>query len=229
KPTRATWRISQNKDVVNDEAQLSLLSRDYDEKVDHAELNISGGAVEFKISDTSDKLIDIEANSTFSSFALSSILNNGKATLDFTQKDTDGRKVKSLGKANRALIHLNQNPIWDINLEIGASTADFDLKPFKVRKLKIEGGASSIKVVLGMPVEESSKIDFEGGVSSLKLQIPKEAGCIIYAEAGLSSLKFSGFVKQEDGTYLSENYKESPKRIEIKLENGLSSIEVSRY
>lgn len=223
------WISTKNEEVSTEGNQLSLLSRDYDEKVNYAELNIEGGAVEYKISDTSTKLIDIEASSSVSSFSLSSILTDGKAVLDFTQKGTEGIKRKRLKTENKASIRLNPAPIWDIKLEIGAGAADFDLKPFKIRNLKIDGGVSAIKITLGMPVEELSKVDFEGGVSSLDIRIPEQAGCIIYVESALSSLKFPGFVKQEDGTYLSENYINSSKRIEIKLENGLSSIKVSRY
>lgn len=223
------WNSIKSDEIATETNQLSLLSRDYDEKVDYAELNIEGGAVEYKISETTMKLIDIEASSSLSSFSLSSILTEGKAVLDFTQKGRQEIKRKRLKAENRATIRLNSSPIWDIKLEIGAGAADFDLKSFKIRNLEIDGGVSAIKIALGMPAEEVSKIDFEGGLSSLDIRIPEQAGCIIYVESALSSMKFPGFVKQENGTYLSDNYNDSSKRIEIKLENGLSSIKVSRY
>lgn len=229
KTSGTRWISTKNEEVSTEGNQLSLLSRDYDEKVDYAELNIEGGAVEYKISETSTKLIDIEASSSVSSFSLSSILTDGKAVLDFTQKGTQEIRRKRLKAENKASIRLNPAPIWDIKLKIGAGTADFDLKAFKIRNVEIEGGVSSINLTMGMPAEEISKVDFEGGVSSFDIRIPEQAGCIIHVESALSSLKFPGFVKQEDGTYLSDNYNNSSKRIEIKLENGLSSIIVSRY
>lgn len=229
KTSGSKWISTKNEEVSIEGNQLSLLSRDYDEKVNYAELNIEGGAVEYRISETSAKLIDIEASSSVSSFSLSSILTNGKAVLDFTQKGTEGIKRKRLKAENKASIRLNPAPIWDIKLEIGAGAADFDLEAFKIRNVDINGGVSAIKLTMGMPAEEISKVDFDGGVSSLDIRIPQQAGCIIYVESALSSLKFPGFVKQEDGTYLSDNYTDSSKRIEIRLENGLSSIKVSRY
>src|SRR5690554_3190676 len=223
------WNSAAKEEIETQDNLMSRLSRDYDQQVDYAELNISGGAVEYKISEATSKLIDIEASSSLSSFSLSSMIDEGKAVLGFKQKGTEGIRNNRLKSANKASVRLNSTPIWDIKLEIGAGTADFDLKSFKVRNLEIEGGASAIKIALGMPTEETSKINFEGGVSSLGIQIPKEAACIIYVESALSSLKFPGFIKQENGTYLSENYNENLKRIEIKLENGLSSIEINRY
>ncbi len=229
KSSGTKWSLTQGEEeAVTETNKMSLLSRDYDENVSFAELNISGGAVGYKISEATDKLINIEASSSFSSFALSSILTDGKAVLDFTQKEGHERG-KRLGRNNHAVIQLNPAPIWDVNLNIGAGTADFDLKSFKIRNLEIDGGVSSIKVAMGMPAEEISKIDFEGGMSSLDIEIPKQVACVIYVDAALSSLKFPGFIKQENGTYRSDNYNESLKRIEIKLENGLSSIRVTRY
>jgi hypothetical protein len=223
------WNSSTKEKTETQGNLVSRLSRDYDQKVDYAELNISGGAVEYNISETTSKLIDIEASSSLSSFSLSSMIDDGKAVLGFKQKGTDGIIGNRLKSANKASVRLNSTPIWDIKLEIGAGKADLDLKSFKVRNLEIDGGVSAIKIALGMPAEEISKIDFEGGMSSLVIQLPKQVACIIYVESALSSLKFPGFIKQENGTYLSDNYNENLKRIEIKLENGLSSIEINRY
>jgi hypothetical protein len=229
KTSENKWNLNESEEVVTERGQISLLSRDYDEKINYAELNISGGAVGYKISETTNKLVDIEASSSLSSFSLSSILTNGKAVLDFTQKGTEEIRRKRLGMENRANIQLNAEPIWDINLKIGAGTADFNLKSFKIRNLEIDGGVSAIKIIMGMPAEEISKIDFEGGMSSLDIHLPEQVACVIHVESALSSLKFPGFVKQDNGTYRSDNYNESLKRIEIKLENGLSSIKVTRY
>src|SRR5690554_4947235 len=52
------WNSTKDSEVTTNSDQLSLLSRDYDEKIDYAELNIEGGAVEYIISETSSKLID---------------------------------------------------------------------------------------------------------------------------------------------------------------------------
>lgn len=214
---------------INSSGQTSTFSHEYTNEIKIAHLTISGGAVKYEIAQVSNKLIDIEAHSLVNSFSLSTRVSEDKATLDFTQKGKGTLKQKGLKSENRATIRLNPNPIWDINLEIGAGAADFDLKAFKIRNLTIEGGVSSVKLVLGMPAENKSIIDFEGGVSSLDIKIPKEASCLIRSESALSSLKFPGFIKQEDGTYINENYTSTSKRFEITLENGLSSIKVSRY
>lgn len=210
--------------------EVVFLSEDYNEEITEAKLKITGGALEYTIKETSAKLIDIETYSSVSRFLLSRSRQDGNAVgLQFSQQGDKKFTRKGLKARSKANIRLNPNPIWDIELEIGAGVANLDLTAFKVRKLEIEGGVSSIKVKMGMPVEALSKIDFEGGVSSLEIDVPAEAGCIIYTESALSSLNFPGFTKQEDGSYQSHNYVNASKRIEIKLENGLSSISINRY
>ena len=41
---------------------------------------------------------------------------------------------------------------------------------------------------MGVPAEGLSTIDFEGGISSLDIEVPAQVGCIIYVESALSSL-----------------------------------------
>lgn len=229
KSSRHSWMSTSRLENIVKGDELSLLSREYDQSVNEAELTISGGAVEYTLVESTDKLIDIEGHSSISSFSLSSNIYGDNAKLDFTQKGNATIKNKELRAESKATIRLNANPVWDIKLEIGAGTARFDLTPFKVRNLTIEGGVSAIKVKIGMPGEETTKVDFEGGVSSLDIEVPLEAGCIIHAESALSSLSFPGFSKQEDGSYRSDNFEGAHKKVEIKLENGLSSIKVKRY
>ena len=224
--------LSNVKEVENTakSGEADLFSEDYREEITEAKLKISGGALEYTIKEPSTKLIDIEAYSSVSSVLISSGRTEGNAVgLEFTQQGDKKFTRKGLKARSKATIRLNPNPIWDIKLEIGAGVADFDLSAFKVRKLKIEGGVSSVKVKMGMPAEALSKVDFEGGVSSLDIHVPAEAGCIIFTESALSSLNFPGFTKQGDGSYQTDNYTNAPKKIEIKLENGLSSISVNRY
>jgi len=229
-PRRSGSPIGKQPEQMEQQGQRSSLSRAYDPSISHATLNISGSAVEYNLKGTTSALIDVETYSNFSSFSLSSTLKDNKtvAVLYLSQKGHKRIKLKK-GSGNHAQIRLNQTPFWDINIELGAGKVDFDLKPFKVDRLKLEGGASSLAIALGMPAGAESKITFEGGVSSLKIDIPKQAGCRIDVESALSSLDFPGFIKQEDGSYLTDNYGEAAKKFEIELDNGLSSIEISRY
>lgn len=228
KPNKA-WRLGekQSKTIYNEE--LTLLSREYNSEIEHAELSIKGGAVKYILQKGESKLIAIEATSAQSGFSLTSRETGKNVMLDFKQNNTKQTREKRVDQANQALILLNNSPVWSIDLNVGAGAVDFDLSTFKVKDFEIKGGVSSIALKMGMPVDELSKINFKGGVSSLSIKIPKEAACIIHSKSGLSSLDFPGFKKQEDGSYQTENYQEDTQKYELKLKNGLSSIEVIRY
>lgn len=226
KPNKA-WRVGekQSKTIYNEE--VTLLSRDYNSDIEHAELTIKGGDVKYTLKKGESKLIAIEAKGAKSGFSLTSQETGKKTLLDFNQNNT--KKTRSFDETNQALILLNNTPVWSIDLNIGAGVVDFDLSTFKVKDFEIKGGVSSIELKMGMPVGELSKINFKGGVSSLSIKLPKRAACIIHSKSGLSSLDFPGFKEQEDGSFQTENYAEATQRYELNLKNGLSSVEVIRY
>jgi hypothetical protein len=125
-------------------------------------------------------------------------------------------------------MRLNDNPIWDIKVEMGAGEADFDLTSYKIRSLRFEGGAASFQAKLGSK-ESKTDVFVETGVASVEIDVPKSAGCRIVVDSGLSSKDFSGFTKQSDGTYKTDNYNTALNKININLKGGLSSFEVRKY
>lgn len=228
KPNNA-WRIGENQINTIFKEEVTLLSRDYNPDLEHAELTIKGGAVKYILEKGESKLIAIEAASTHSGFSLLSQEEGRNVNLNFKQNDTKQGRRKEYNEGSKALILLNNSPVWSIDLNVGAGVVDFDLSTFKVKNFDIKGGVSSIALKMGMPAGELSKINFKGGVSSLSIKIPKDAACIIHSKSGMSSLSFPGFKKQEDGSYQTENYQEATQKYELNLRNGLSSIEIIRY
>ncbi len=62
----------------------------------------------------------------------------------------EGRIIRTDLK-NKVSIKLNPNPAWDIKVDVGAANIELDLSSFKIRKLDIDGGASSINHSFGHP------------------------------------------------------------------------------
>jgi len=204
-------------------------SRELDPSIRYATLNIDGGAIAYRIGKSTDKLFFAKASSNMSNFSLSDKTNGENITLDFKMRDQKNTGLKRKDIHNRAEINLSAVPIWNINLEIGAGKANFDLSDYKIRKLDIDGGVSSIQVKMGMPSENETQIDFDGGLASFELNIPKEAACRIVSESALSSQKFTGFIKQEDGSFVTDNYNSAEKKFAVSIDSGLSSFSVNRY
>ncbi|MBC7913267.1 MAG: hypothetical protein H7Y07_04000 [Pyrinomonadaceae bacterium] len=192
-----------------------------------AVLNISGGATEYFLTDTTDSLFEASVNKHFGKYSLLSTKKDSSQVLDFKMSGKSKWNFKH-DNGNRVHLSLNTYPVWDINVKMGAGTTEFDLTPFKIHNLNIEGGAASFEVKLGNP-EKVTTVSIETGVSDIDISIPATAACKINSDSGLSSNDFEGFKKQADGSYTTSNFNKTSNVIILNLEGGLSNFQVSRY
>ncbi len=237
-PPRSDWWVFSNKSWRTEkrapdsrkhiEASKGNFIHDYDSTTTTASLTIQGGAVEYEIEGTTDKLFSAEASSTIGGHELQSTTSGTNTALTFKMKGKEKGNWKVNTDENWAKISLNSHPVWNINLDMGAGAADFDLSSYKVGNLTFKGGAASFEAKLGMPLEETS-INVESGVASIEIEIPRAAACRIVVRSGLSSKDFPGFTKQADGSYTTEGYPDASNRFTINLQGGLSSFAVKRY
>lgn len=195
----------------------------YDESVKKAILNLDVAAGKFRIEDTTDHLIDFDAENTFGQYD-KEIMKNGSTTEIYVSLE-DGT-IKSGKNKNYAQVKLNSNPVWEMKMDIGAADFMADLRDFKVSKVDIDGGASSIKLKIG-DLQDDTDIDIESGASAVKIYIPESAGCEILSNTVLSDLDLNGFIK-EGKTYRTANYDNAKQKIYIKLDAAISSFNVIR-
>lgn len=193
-----------------------------------AELNIQGGATSYKLSDTTSNLFDADVKQNYGRYTLVKTIGDSVAVLNFRMRDQKRRWNIDEMDTNETRMRLNSAPVWDINVEMGAGEADFDLTSFKVRKLEFKGGAAAFEAKLGEH-QLNTDVIVETGVASVEIEVPSSAGCRIVVDSGLSSKDFIGFVKQADGSYKTSNYDSAANKIDISLKGGLSSFEVRKY
>lgn len=204
-------------------------SQEYLPTYEKATLKISGGAITYEIVPSAeDKLFKAQSESTISSHTMKFSENGNEAKIDFAMKSTERTSLSMVEETSRASMELHKNPVWDIDLNIGAGKADFNLVENKIEKLSIECGAAAIEAKLGYP-QATTKIDVESGAGSVKLMLPIDAPAKIYVKTGLSSRNFDGFDKIDNGEYVTSNFDSSKEHFEIHLKGGLSSFKVVRY
>lgn len=131
-------------------------------------------------------------------------------------------------KSNRFDISLNKNPIYDFELNLGASELNFDFSEYKVSDVEINSGASNIDIKLG-ELYDSTKVVINTGVSKIRIGIPNNSGCRLECESVLSLKDFYGFVKKSSNVYETANYSSAENNIEIEFEGAMSEFEVYRY
>ena len=214
-----------NKTDVKMNAQGSF-TEPYNANIKLARLNISGGGTTYNLSGTTSQLFEALTKNNNDRYNFSHSIKDSVDVLDFKMNEHNGFNFDS--EKNRADMSLNTSPEWEINVETGATKLDFDLSKFKVRVLKLHGGAASFTVKLGNPLAMTD-VDIQTGVSGVEISIPENAACSIETDSGLSDNSFDGFNKTNDNNFETPGYAAAKNKIHIHMSGGLSDFKVSKY
>ncbi|MCU0371097.1 MAG: hypothetical protein MUC31_06755 [Bacteroidales bacterium] len=222
------WSFDYHKDKPDDSRPLDIDQRifeAYDTAVTEASLIFDAAAGNFKIEQVSDELFEFEREGNLGRYNYSIKELGPKREIRIELEES--RIVRGDLK-NRATMKLNPNPVWDIMVDVGAANIEMDLTAFKVSRIDLNGGASSINIRLGN-LQSESKLKINSGASSINIQIPEEFGCEVNTSTVLSSKDLEGFNKVSGGTYVTPDFSEKTKNIIIEVEAAVSSLNVERY
>lgn len=197
----------------------------YDSTINEADLIFDAAAGNFRIEQSTDELFEFEREGNLGRYTYS-IKDLGEKR-EIRIELEEGRIIRTDLK-NKVAIKLNPNPVWDIKVDVGAANIDLDLSSFKIRKLDINGGASSINIRLGT-LQTESKIKINSGASSINIKVPQEFACEVNTSTVLSSKDLKGFNKVGSGTYVTPDFSDKTKNIVIEVEAAVSSLNVERY
>lgn len=210
--------------------ESNIFNKDYAPDMKLARLNISGGGTEYTLNDTTSQLFKAETKEFFGKYEFNTTKEDSVYVINLSKKHNKGMHFDTddKDKSNLANIKLNPNPIWDMNIETGASKLDFDLSKFKIRNFILKGGAASFEVKLGNPLT-TTNVEVSTGVSEVKISVPTGAACSIRTNSGLSSNNFDGFDKKDDNLYETPGFAAAKTKILIHLTGGVSDFKVNRY
>lgn len=199
----------------------------YSPTVTNAAFQLEAGAGRFTVSDPTENLLTADIKSSFGEYKFDSWSDDSIKNLRISMT---GPKIRfgSFLKGNQVRVHLNPNPIWKFDIDVGAADMKLDLTSYKTEKVKVDMGAASLYLKLG-DLSDSTEVEIEGGASSVKIFVPESSGCEILTDVALSKKRFEGFEKSDEDIYRTSNYDSAGKKIRIKLNGGVSSIHVSRY
>ncbi|MGI6341749.1 MAG: hypothetical protein ACOXZ9_02050 [Bacteroidales bacterium] len=200
----------------------------FDSTTTDAKLILNVGAGEYSIDDTCNNYLaiaEVEKEVFRENFAFVLQKDEPKEkVLEFSISD-ENFKIDNFDLDVN--LKLNQQPVWDFEMNIGAADVDFDLSKFKVRNIKLAGGAADIEITVG-DLFPQTDILVETGAANVTIKVPYQSGVEITKESALSSTNFIGFEKV-DGKYRSSDYSKAKNFINIDFKSGLSSISVERY
>lgn len=212
-------------DDYDNEWRDQLLYEDYNPDINNAVLNLEAIAGEFYIDSTTEYLLQFKREGNFGKYYLHAD-NEGSAVvlkLNMASNLKGGSKIQ-----NSARIGLHPDPVWDLQIDAGAAKIDFDLSPFKIDRIDIDGGASSVTLRLGDKFEYTD-LRIDSGAAAITIEIPVNSGCEVSTNTVLSSKILDGFNKLENGKYQTPDYDSATNKIVISLDAAISSLKVVRY
>ncbi len=216
-----------DRDDWNDTSETQELFQPFDSAINRVELKLDAAAGEFRLEETApaDQLLTLFKEGSVGNYSMTSQDEYDVRTIELKIRESNA-KIRT--KGNRVKLGLNTTPVWDFDMNIGAASIDFDLSNYKVGEIDLDGGASAINLKLG-DRSDYTKLDIDAGAASIDIKIPESAGAELKIETALSSKNFPGFKKIEKGLYRTENYESAAKKIEIKIDAAVSSLNINRY
>ncbi len=198
--------------------------------VKSAELKIGGGAAQFLLEEAdSEQLFSADTRmSGTNGFSLREETSGNHQKVTFKMKSQKNIRLKEKGLDRKVTMKLSTEPVWDIDMEIGAGDLKYDLTPYKVSKINLETGASNINLKMGDLMNEST-VKIESGVANIHIEVPEGVGCEIKMDGALNAKNFTGFTKIKSGLYRTEGFDNAAKKIYIDTDSGMSNFTVRRY
>jgi hypothetical protein len=217
--------------TFDDDSDSSYSTTEYSEPITpvikNAKFFMDAGVGSFKIKTSTEELIFVKTIGIENNYNLTRTDSDSVSELNLKMKET---KIH-LGKndlTNRVDISLSEEPFWDLNLNVGASAINLDLRKFKIENVDIDMGAASLDIKLG-DLTEKTNLKINAGASEINIKVPKNAGCQVRLDDVLSSKDLRRFEKINSGLYQTSDFDKSEKKIYIKIDCGVSSINVRRY
>jgi hypothetical protein len=196
-----------------------------------ARLNISGGGTVYNLNDTTAQLFYASTQQFRGRYEFKKKLEDSVYTLDFKMRSHHGVHMgwdNKSEKTNSATFKLNPNPEWEIKVEAGAAKVDFDLTKFKIKSLKLDGGAATFNVKLGQPLAVTN-VEVNAGMAEAIINIPATAACRITSDTGLASTHYEGFTQTKDHKYETPGFDAATNKIYIKMSGAMADFKVKRY
>ncbi|HEX8969506.1 MAG TPA: DUF5668 domain-containing protein [Chloroflexota bacterium] len=119
-------------------------------------------------------------------------------------------------------------PIPSLTVETGAADAHLDLSSLRVSTVDLSVGAATAWVQFPASVAQT-RANIRGGASTITIVVPPGVAAQIQHRGGLSTLHVdqNRFPPVGDGTYRSPDYLSAANKLELNIETGITTIQVS--
>ncbi len=217
--------------VVNNQKALTNGKTHIIEKLEATDsgfLKINAGASELNLKSGTENLMEIWSNIPNMNYSTDYDYGNGNkgARISVGSRESGGFWSFGNMSGRRMELSLNQDVVWDVDVDFGAGASRLDFSDVKLGKADLDIGAGSLTMYVGSNNAQTD-IKLDAGASSIELYVPKTSGVVITAENALSSINIDQLDLIKEGKrYTSRNYDEAESKIDIDLHMGMGSFEL---
>lgn len=132
------------------------------------------------------------------------------------------------GGQERWAVALNPSVAYDLKLDGGSGSYEFDLGRLNLRSLAIHGGSGQVRVTL--PESGQYRFKLDAGSGSVDVRVPEGVAVRVEYDAGSGSLNAPGLRRVSgsgrDGVYESPGFSQSGPYVVIDLDGGSGSVSI---
>jgi hypothetical protein len=136
------------------------------------------------------------------------------------------------GRSADLEVLLDEDVVWELEIDTGASALDVDLSDLEVAELLLDSGASDIEITFG-DLSRHAVADINTGVSSLTLRVPEGLGVEVEVRSGIAPADVDRALRRVEGSdarmWRTEDYDRASRTLDITVEAGISSLDVIVY
>jgi len=170
-----------------------------------------------------ESLIKGELNSNFMGIKATSSVENNIQKI-YLENKTRWRGLL-LGRINKLNLNLNSNIPLALDVKSDASSVSINTKDILAESANIDIRASSLNLILGDKLENSS-VNIKAEASSINITLPKSVGIKIRIDQGLAAKKLiDNFIQIAGDIYQTEGYENAEKKIEMDFSVGTTNLE----
>lgn len=219
--------VTHDRDEMEREISTSTFYEDYRDSTEFATLSLRTGIGKIIIDGNTDKLVSGSSSGVYNAFNFKTRYRNNTARVVLRHSKDE---IELFGDNNyRNLeLSLNQNPIWNIDIKVGAAKVLMDLSEYKIEEFNLETGATTTDLRFGNK-HKNIKVNVEMGAATLKVKIPKESGCQIKGDMVLVVKDLEGFNDIGKKRFQTSNYESAKNKININFDGGVSTLKIERY
>jgi hypothetical protein len=161
-----------------------------------------------------------------------------KPRVDYSVEGTTGQLRVEQPAAHTGF---NGHNTWDVRLSrslplalqvnAGVGTNTLDLADVTLQRLEYDGGVGDSTIDLGSVARRDATVRINGGVGSIRLIVPREAGVRVWGEKdGVGNFSADGFMQRYgEGGLVNENYgKPGVKTIDVSVQRGVGDVTIEQ-